>query len=79
MTSNRKEETKQFKEFVFELEDESLADLEKELSEKPKKLTVYQSISKEDWKDLYGPKAVYIYSYLHPSAQDTQGSSRFIV
>jgi hypothetical protein len=46
--------------FGRELKEDSLNLLLNELENRPKKYSVYFKLSKQDWKDLYGPHAVHI-------------------
>ena len=55
--------------FVKELNKKALNPLIEELQHEPSPIAVYFKLSKQDWKDLYGPHAVHIYNEIHSHEQ----------
>ena len=52
--------------FVVGLKKESLADVVTDLRNPLFSLDVYKSLTKEDWKDMYGFAGIFVYRHLNP-------------
>ena len=51
---------------VKELKEDSLDKLVKELEQRPKNLDVYKKLTRDDWKELYGPASIFVFNHLNP-------------
>ena len=78
-----KHETKELKEFVIELQEDSLSAFINELTERPKKLSVYKNRTKDDWItycETQGSTSIgasAIYNFLHPRVIDDEEAAFF--